>query len=204
MFDDTHISANGNVKVSSHFASADHPGHMFPHGSFSAECGGGATCAAQHCPSPSRRCPGMAMPSTATAQTDFPDQSRFQKVLLNDRPGEPMSATAPQCDLMPLAADLVLGARFASGGCGPSSSWTSRPAAAEPTATTMTQKNAEMIAFAARGTDVTDDERTGHPARRRRSPMPDTAQPLGGCRVQQEAGGNWPSTVRVSPIGGER
>ena len=62
--------------------------------------------------------PGMAMPSTATAQTDFPDQSRFQKVLLNDRPGEPMSATAPQCDLMPLAADLVLGARFASGGCG--------------------------------------------------------------------------------------
>ena len=47
-----------------------------------------------------------------------------------------------------------------------------------------------MIAFAARGTDVTDDERTGHRARRRRSPMPDTAQPLGGCHVQQEAGGN--------------
>ncbi len=34
---------------------------------------------------------GMALPSTALAQSDFPDQSRFQKVLLNDRPGEPMS-----------------------------------------------------------------------------------------------------------------
>ena len=33
----------------------------------------------------------VAMPSMAMAQTDFPDQSRFQKVLLNDRPGEPMS-----------------------------------------------------------------------------------------------------------------
>ncbi len=31
-----------------------------------------------------------AMPSTAAAQ-EFPDQSRFQKVTLNDRPGEPMS-----------------------------------------------------------------------------------------------------------------
>ncbi len=32
----------------------------------------------------------FAAPSIAPAQ-DFPDQSRFQKVLLNDRPGEPMS-----------------------------------------------------------------------------------------------------------------
>jgi glucose/arabinose dehydrogenase len=31
-----------------------------------------------------------AVPSTAAAQ-EFPDQSRFQKVTLNDRPGEPMS-----------------------------------------------------------------------------------------------------------------
>ena len=80
MFDGTHISRNGNVKVSSHFAPADHPGHMFPHGSFSAECGGGATCAAQRCPSPSRRCSGWPCHPIATAQTDFPDQSRFQKV----------------------------------------------------------------------------------------------------------------------------
>ena len=34
---------------------------------------------------------GWVSPSIAGAQTDFPDQSRFQKVLLNDRPGEPMS-----------------------------------------------------------------------------------------------------------------
>ena len=34
----------------------------------------------------------LALPSIGMAQsTDFPDQSRFQKVLLNDRPGEPMS-----------------------------------------------------------------------------------------------------------------
>jgi cytochrome c len=34
----------------------------------------------------------FALPSMALAQgTEFPDQSRFQKVLLNDRPGEPMS-----------------------------------------------------------------------------------------------------------------
>jgi cytochrome c len=34
----------------------------------------------------------VVVPSTASAQgTAFPDQSRFQKVLLNDRPGEPMS-----------------------------------------------------------------------------------------------------------------
>src|ERR671921_1365683 len=34
----------------------------------------------------------LALPSLALAQSaDFPDQSRFQKVLLNDRPGEPMS-----------------------------------------------------------------------------------------------------------------
>ena len=32
----------------------------------------------------------LALPAAAAAQ-DFPDQSRFQKVLLNDRPGEPMS-----------------------------------------------------------------------------------------------------------------
>ena len=32
----------------------------------------------------------LALPAAASAQ-DFPDQSRFQKVLLNDRPGEPMS-----------------------------------------------------------------------------------------------------------------
>ena len=32
----------------------------------------------------------MALPSAADAQ-EFPDQSRFQKVTLNDRPGEPMS-----------------------------------------------------------------------------------------------------------------
>ena len=32
----------------------------------------------------------MALPSAAAAQ-EFPDQSRFQKVTLNDRPGEPMS-----------------------------------------------------------------------------------------------------------------
>src|SRR3712207_5706830 len=31
----------------------------------------------------------LALPSIAAAQ--FPDQSRFQKVTLNDRPGEPMS-----------------------------------------------------------------------------------------------------------------
>ena len=31
-----------------------------------------------------------ALSATATAQ-EFPDQSRFQKVTLNDRPGEPMS-----------------------------------------------------------------------------------------------------------------
>jgi glucose/arabinose dehydrogenase len=34
---------------------------------------------------------GWALPGSAGAQADFPDQSRFQKVLLNDRPGEPMS-----------------------------------------------------------------------------------------------------------------
>ena len=34
---------------------------------------------------------GMAVPSVAAGQGAFPDQSRFQKVLLNDRPGEPMS-----------------------------------------------------------------------------------------------------------------
>ena len=34
----------------------------------------------------------LALPSITLAQgTEFPDQSRFQKVLLNDRPGEPMS-----------------------------------------------------------------------------------------------------------------
>jgi len=34
----------------------------------------------------------LALPSIGMAQgTNFPDQSRFQKVLLNDRPGEPMS-----------------------------------------------------------------------------------------------------------------
>jgi cytochrome c len=34
----------------------------------------------------------LALPAGALAQgADFPDQSRFQKVLLNDRPGEPMS-----------------------------------------------------------------------------------------------------------------
>jgi cytochrome c len=34
----------------------------------------------------------LALPSIALAQdTEFPDQSRFQKVTLNDRPGEPMS-----------------------------------------------------------------------------------------------------------------
>ena len=34
----------------------------------------------------------FALPSMAVAQgTEFPDQSRFQKVTLNDRPGEPMS-----------------------------------------------------------------------------------------------------------------
>jgi cytochrome c len=34
----------------------------------------------------------VAVPSAAPAQdTQFPDQSRFQKVTLNDRPGEPMS-----------------------------------------------------------------------------------------------------------------
>jgi cytochrome c len=34
----------------------------------------------------------LALPSVALSQgTEFPDQSRFQKVLLNDRPGEPMS-----------------------------------------------------------------------------------------------------------------
>jgi cytochrome c len=34
----------------------------------------------------------LALPSIGMAQgTEFPDQSRFQKVLLNDRPGEPMS-----------------------------------------------------------------------------------------------------------------
>jgi cytochrome c len=32
----------------------------------------------------------LVLPSASAAQ-DFPDQSRFQKVLLNDRPGEPMS-----------------------------------------------------------------------------------------------------------------
>ena len=32
----------------------------------------------------------LVLPSASLAQ-DFPDQSRFQKVLLNDRPGEPMS-----------------------------------------------------------------------------------------------------------------
>jgi cytochrome c len=32
----------------------------------------------------------VALPATGFAQ-DFPDQSRFQKVMLNDRPGEPMS-----------------------------------------------------------------------------------------------------------------
>ena len=32
----------------------------------------------------------LALPAAASAQ-DFPDQSRFQKVTLNDRPGEPMS-----------------------------------------------------------------------------------------------------------------
>jgi cytochrome c len=32
----------------------------------------------------------LALPSVAPAQ-DFPDASRFQKVTLNDRPGEPMS-----------------------------------------------------------------------------------------------------------------
>ena len=31
------------------------------------------------------------LPAAAAAQDDFPDQSRFQKVTLNDRPGEPMS-----------------------------------------------------------------------------------------------------------------
>jgi cytochrome c len=35
-------------------------------------------------------CALLALPSVAAAQ-DFPDQSRFQKVTLNDRPGEPMS-----------------------------------------------------------------------------------------------------------------
>jgi cytochrome c len=35
-------------------------------------------------------CAFLALPSVAAAQ-DFPDQSRFQKVTLNDRPGEPMS-----------------------------------------------------------------------------------------------------------------
>ena len=34
----------------------------------------------------------IALPATAAGQdSPFPDQSRFQKVLLNDRPGEPMS-----------------------------------------------------------------------------------------------------------------
>jgi cytochrome c len=36
-------------------------------------------------------CASLALPSVALAQTEFPDQSRFQKVTLNDRPGEPMS-----------------------------------------------------------------------------------------------------------------
>ena len=35
-------------------------------------------------------CASLALPAVAGAQ-DFPDQSRFQKVTLNDRPGEPMS-----------------------------------------------------------------------------------------------------------------
>ena len=35
-------------------------------------------------------CASLALPSIATAQ-DFPPASRFQKVTLNDRPGEPMS-----------------------------------------------------------------------------------------------------------------
>ena len=35
-------------------------------------------------------CASLALTSVASAQ-DFPDQSRFQKVTLNDRPGEPMS-----------------------------------------------------------------------------------------------------------------
>jgi cytochrome c len=33
----------------------------------------------------------LALPSVGLAQDTFPDQSRFQKVTLNDRPGEPMS-----------------------------------------------------------------------------------------------------------------
>src|SRR4051794_13669857 len=33
----------------------------------------------------------LALPAAARAQEPFPDQSHFQKVTLNDRPGEPMS-----------------------------------------------------------------------------------------------------------------
>jgi cytochrome c len=36
-------------------------------------------------------CASLALPAVAGAQDNYPDQSRFQKVTLNDRPGEPMS-----------------------------------------------------------------------------------------------------------------
>ena len=36
-------------------------------------------------------CASLALPAVAGAQNNYPDQSRFQKVTLNDRPGEPMS-----------------------------------------------------------------------------------------------------------------
>ena len=86
-------------------------------------------------------CAFAAVPAVAAAQ-QFPDQSHFQKVTLNDRPGEPISLAVlpdlrvlhtartgqvrlhdPRTGLNPVIACAVVGVALAAPRCAGSAGW---------------------------------------------------------------------------------